>query len=69
MKVRKLFLAVAAVAFAAFAEANGVLVDAPEKFPATERKEFVIRQNWDMTRRRYFAFDAYVADLGAIKQS
>ena len=68
MKVRKLFLAVAAVAFAAFAEANGVLVDAPEKFPATERKEFVIRQNWDMTRRRYFAFDAYVADLGAVNR-
>ena len=40
--------------------------DAPERFPKSERHDVVIRQDFDLSRSRYFAFDAYVEDPGAV---
>ena len=42
------------------------IVDAPERFPKSERHDVVFRQNFDLSRSRYFAFDAYVEDPGAV---
>ena len=44
------------------------IMDAPERFPASERRDVVFRQGWDLSRRRYFAFDVYVADPGAVNR-
>jgi len=57
-------ICVAGLAFCALP----TIFDSPEKFPATERKDFSFRKDWDMSRRRYFAFDAYVADPGAVNR-
>ena len=49
-----------------YAGGTPALVDAPERFPKNERYDVVFRQNFDLSRSRYFAFDAYVEDPGAV---
>ena len=67
METRKI-LETAVALFCAWTSAAtaSTIVDAPERFPKSERHDVVFRQSFDLSRSRYFAFDAYVEDPGAV---
>ena len=67
MKVKEVLgMAATSLCAMALAGAAPAIMDAPDRFPASERQDVVFRQAFDLSRSRYFAFDAYVEDPGAV---